>query len=335
MTKVRTPLHIISTGIYLPGEPISSSFLEQQNGLPEGWAKRYSGVEQRHWAGAESGTDMAVNALEAALEKAEMAYKDLDLLVSASATYDYPIPHNACLIQERLCKGDRLVPGFDIDATCLGLIVALDVCSRMLDGRRYKKIAIVCSEIASKSLNPNDWETLTLLGDAAVAIIIGYPEDAETSESGILAGDLTTYPHAARYNIVEAGGNCQPGHHFTGDATPYFFKMEGIKLLRLAMEKVPEFVTKFYEPVGMTLEATDYIVPHQASLAGLMLAQKALEVPLEKMMINLPRYGNTLSCSVGLALHELLESGRVKRGQTILMLGSGAGFSIGGVLLRY
>ena len=333
-TTIRNYLQILSTGIYLPGgAPITSETIEQKHGLPAGWAKRYSGVEERYWVKEETCTDMGVFALQNALDKAGIAYSDLDLLVCASATYDHPIPHNACLIQERMSDGTRPVPGFDIDATCLGFVVALDVCSRMLDGKRYKKIAIICSEIASKSLNPNDWETLTLLGDAAVAIIIGYPETVDDRTGGVVAADLITYPHAARYNIVEAGGATKPGNHFEGDMAQYYFKMEGIKLLRLAMEKVPVFADRFFEDLNMTIKDVDHFIPHQASLAGLAIAQKALEIPFEKIVVNLPRYGNTLSCSIGLALHELLESGKVKPGDTLMLMGSGAGFSIGGILL--
>ena len=328
------PLEILSTGVYLPGGlPIRSEDLEKRHDILPGWAERYSGVAQRHWSAGESCTDMGVQALQQALERAGLAYNDLDLLVNASATYDHPIPHNACLIQERLSDGQKPVPGFDIDATCLGLIVAMDVCSKLLDGRRFKRIAIVCSELASRSLDPKDWETFTLLGDAAVAIIIGFPP--ENSGQGVLHADLKTYPQAARYNMVEAGGAVWPGNGGPKEAAAFYFKMEGVKLLRLAMDTLDGFIKEFERSSNVQLSHIQHIIPHQASLAGLKLAQKKLGITEEQIVVNLSRYGNTLSCSAGLALHEAIESGRIKRGHDLLLIGTGAGFSIWAVLLKY
>lgn len=329
------PLEIIATGVYLPGgAPVYSAELESRYRIPSGWAERYSGVAQRYWAREESCTDMGVKALQQALDRAGMAYNDLDLVVSASATYDHPIPHNACLIQERLSDGKRPVPGFDIDATCLGFIVALDVCSKLLDGKRYKRIGIVCSERASGSLNPADWETFTLLGDAAVAVIIACP-DSEDKGRGIVHADLKTFPHAARYNLVEAGGAVLPGHGGPFEETAFYFKMQGPKLLRLALEHLGDFVRNFEKESDVYLNDIQHIIPHQASIAGLKLAQKSLNITDEQYVINLPLYGNTLSCSAGLAFHESLENGRIQRGDYALLIGTGAGFSIGAVLLKY
>jgi 3-oxoacyl-[acyl-carrier-protein] synthase III len=334
---VKRPLRILGTGIYLPGNgPISSETLEQQHQIPAGWAKRYSGVEERYWVNGETGTDMAVAALQNALNKAGLEYHDLDLVVNASAAYDHPIPHNACLMQERLgSSSHKPVPGFDIDATCLSSIVAFDVCAQLLDGKRYRRIAIVSSEVSSLSLNSADWETFTLLGDAAVAIIIGYPDQVTDDGPGLIHADMATWPHAARYNIVPAGGNAAPGKTYPADITQFYFNMEGIKLLRLAMEKLPEFSEKFFREAECTMPEIQHVFAHQASLAGLMTAMKILGITPEQMPINLPRYGNTLACSTGLVLHEAFESGRIQSGDLGLMMGTGAGFSIGGVLLRF
>jgi 3-oxoacyl-[acyl-carrier-protein] synthase III len=337
LLTVKRPLKILGTGIYLPGNgPISSETLEQQHNIPAGWAKRYSGVEERYWVNGETGTDMAAYALQNALEKTGLAYHDLDLIVNASAAYDHPIPHNACLMQEKLgSMNEKPVPGFDIDATCLSAIVALDVCAQLLNGKRYKRIAIVSSELSSLSLNPADWETFTLLGDAAVAIIIGYPENATPDGPGLIHAELATWPHAARYNIIPAGGNALPGKMYPEDITQFYFNMEGIKLLRLAMEKLPDFGKQFFREAGCTMRDVQHVFAHQASLAGLMTAMKILEIEPEQMPINLQKYGNTLACSTGLVLHEALESGRVQAGDLGVMMGTGAGFSIGGVLLRF
>jgi len=325
------PIKIISTGIYLPGEEVLSSDLEKKHNKPENWTNLHSGVISRHWAGPEdSCTSMGVAALTNALLNASLQYEDLDLIVNASASYDYPIPHNACLIQERF-QSDKNVPGFDIDATCLGFIVALDVCSKLLDGKRYNKIAIVCSELSSMHLNPNDWETYSLLADGAFACILG---ESDQPGQGVISADLKTYPHAAQYNMIQMGGCAYPFHLHAIDETRYF-RMEGKKLLRLAYETIVPFFDNFFQQLDVKLEDVDKMLPHQASLPGLKLSEKILGLEDGRMFVNIQKYGNTLSCSAGIALHEAVNSGEVKRGDTIFIVGTGAGFSLGGVLLNY
>lgn len=325
------PIRIISTGIHLPGDPVHSADLEKKHNKPENWTNLHSGVVTRHWIGPEDTcTSMGFSALKNALVNAGLIYEDLDLVVSASASYDYPIPHNACLIQEKF-ESDKNVPGFDIDATCLGFIVALDVCSKLLDGKRYKKIAIVCSEFSSMHLNPEDWETYSLLGDGAFACILG---ESENEEQGVIHADLKTYPQAAQYNMVQMGGCAYPFHLNPID-DKRFFRMEGKKLLRMAHETIVPFFDNFFENSEVKLNEVDKLIPHQASLPGLKLSEKILGLEEGKMYINIQEYGNTLSCSAGIALHEAVSKGEVKRGDTIFIVGTGAGFSLGGVLINY
>lgn len=325
------PVQILSTGIYLPGAPVLSSELEKKHNKETGWTDRHSGVRQRYWAGSgDTCTSMAVRALQNALDSAGLEYDDLDLVVSASASYDHPIPHNACLIQECF-PSKRNIPGFDIDATCLGLIVALDVCSKLLDGRRYSRIAIVCSEIASMHLNPDDWETYSLLGDGAFACILG---EADAAGQGLIHADMRTYAHASRYNIVGTGGNAYPFHLHPLDENRYF-RMDGKKLLKLAYETVGPFFNSFFSSLPLDLDDVRWIIPHQASLPGLLLAEKILQLEEEKMIVNIRETGNTLSCSAGLALHQAIEDGKLRRGDRMMIVGTGAGFSIGGTLWQY
>lgn len=325
------PVKIISTGIFMPGEPVTSTQLEVKYNKSQGWTDKHSGVQQRHWAGpGDTCTSMGVAALQNALTAAGMVYDDLDLVVSASATYDYPIPHNACLIQSHF-ESSKPVPGFDIDATCLGWIVAMEVCSKLLDGVRYKKIAIVCSEIASTHLNPEDWETFSLLGDGAFACILGSADEAG---QGLIHADMKTYPQAATTNIVEIGGNAFPFHAYPIDERR-FFKMNGKHLLKLAYETVPSFINGFFKDLDIRLSDVKWIFPHQASLPGLLLSERLLGMNEDQLVINIQKYGNTLSCAAGIALHETLIAEKVQRGDLIMIVGTGAGFSIGGSLWRF
>ncbi len=325
------PAKIVSTGIYLPGEPVTSAQLEIQYNKALGWTDNHSGVKQRYWASAgDTCTSMGVTALRNALTNAGLCYDDLDLVVCASATYDYPIPHNACLIQSHF-ESSKPIPGFDIDATCLGWIVAMEVCSKMLDGVRYKKIAIVCSEISSIHLNPEDWETFSLLGDGAFACILGCADEVG---QGMLHADMKTYPQAAKTNIVELGGNAFPFHAYPIDERRYF-RMDGKHLLKLAYETLPSFFDVFFKDADMSLSDVKWIFPHQASLPGLLLSERLLGMTESQLVVNIQNYGNTLSCGAGIALHETLLTKKVNRGDLIMIVGTGAGFSIGGSLWRF
>ena len=169
------PIKIRSIASYIPSQKISSEKLEQQLGLPKGWVMKANGVQNRyHVAAHETGAYMGAKALQKALDKAGLQFEDLDLLIDASGSFDHPIPHNACLIPKEMGILDAGIPCWDIDSTCLGFVTALDTASYLLEGKRYKNIAIVNSEIASKSLNPNDPKTATLFGDAATAAIVSY-----------------------------------------------------------------------------------------------------------------------------------------------------------------
>ena len=174
---MKRPFKILGTGTYYPENIITSADLETKHGLPNGWSERYSGVKSRHYATTETNAFLGARALEKALAKANIKVNEIDLLISASATYDYPLPNQSSLIKYELKgSGNTDFPCVDIDATCLSFVAAMDYASRFLDGETYRNIAIVSSEIASNGLNPENWETLTLFGDGAAAMILSYDD---------------------------------------------------------------------------------------------------------------------------------------------------------------
>jgi 3-oxoacyl-[acyl-carrier-protein] synthase-3 len=225
--------------------------------------------------------------------------------------------------------GLKPVPGWDIDATCLGFIAALDVASRLIDGKRYKRIAIVCSEICSRSLNPEDKETYGLLADGAFAMIVQQPAD---EGSGILAAHMETRPEAALLTLVPAGGAVNPGLN-NPRFSDHYFRMDGRQLLLLAMKHLKPFTEALLAMADVQMADLAAIVPHQASLNGIKGFVRLMGIEESKMVVNIDRFGNTLSASVGIALHESLNNGRIKSGDTVMLLGTGAGFSIGGIIL--
>ncbi|MFN8256230.1 MAG: 3-oxoacyl-[acyl-carrier-protein] synthase III C-terminal domain-containing protein [Bacteroidales bacterium] len=330
--KIAKPFSIEAMGKYLP-RAISSHELEKNSGLSKGWSLRHSGVLLRHHVTTESNAYMGAKAVENALAKSGVELSAIDMLISASSTYDYPIPNRASLIKHELKNGDQLdFPAIDVDTTCLSFVSALDYCAHFLDGKRFRTAAIVSSEISSKGLNPDNWETFTLFGDAAVAAIIKYDESAS---SGLIKSSFNTYTEGVFDTIIRGGGNQYFFRDHPYDKKLHSFFMNGKNLLKLAIEKIPGFIDRFFSDLDMTVKDCDWILPHQASKIGLSMFKKLCKLDEGKMLENISEYGNCIAASIPLLLHDGIEQNKIRRGDTCFLAGTSAGFSIGGLLLKY
>lgn len=331
--KIKKPFKILSMGAYIPKQKVSSSELEKRLNLGEGWIMKANGVKHRyHVSGEETGAFMGARALEEALEKADLSFNDLDLLIEASGSFDFPIPQNACLIPRELGFLEAGVPCWDVDSTCLGFVTALDMASYLLDGQRYKRIAIVNSEIASKSLNYEDPKSSTLFGDAATATIIGLPSDGE--QAGVITADMKTYAQGAYYTRVKGGGNYLHPNEET-QPTDFTFAMQGKLVMRLGMQRIPPFLDDLLNAGNIQMNAIDCIVPHQASKMALEFSKKVLKWDETKMVSILEDYGNCISASIPLALYHAIQSKQLNRGDSCLLIGTAAGLSLGGLVFVY
>lgn len=326
------PIKIIGLGKYLP-KPISSQEIELKNDIPLGWAMRYSGVNQRHIATTEHNGFMGARAAEEALKNANKTLRDIDLLISAGGTFDYPIPNQASVIKAELTDSSNYsFPAIDIDSTCLSFVSALDFAASILDGKRYKTILIVSSEISSKGVHPSNWETLTLFGDAAVAVLVTFDQN---SNSEYIKGMQHTYSEGVYHTIVKGGGLRYPIQNQPYDPELHSFKMNGKKLLRMAKEKLPLFLDEFFHDLPSSIQSVDAVIPHQASKVGLSLLPKLYDIPATKIHTTLENYGNCIAASIPLTLLEAIENGKLKRGDLCLLVGTSAGFSIGASLFKY
>jgi len=318
--------NIKTIGTFLPSNKI---VYQEQNGPNKQIFEKNGGAKIRYWASDPNETNsyMGSQALKTALQGENMAYGELDLLINGSATFDYPIPHRSCLTQE-LMDPLALIPSIDVGSTCLGFISSCIVANGLLS-QGYNSIAIINSEKSSNSLNPNHLESYLLFGDGATATIInGF------GPSQLLANHIINYPAGARNTIVYAGGNVHLGYIPT-EKENYYFQMSGISLLKQAKVLMPNFVSELFNKAKLQWKDIDLVIPHQASKIGLELFQKMFQIPQEKWVVNIDSVGNLLSASIPMALQEVIASGRLKRGQTILIIGTGAGFSMGGLILKY
>ncbi len=328
---------IVGSGQYLPKEKVSSSELDRRLGLKEGSCFASSGVENRYFANVETErvTDMGAKAAMQALESAGLRFEDLDAIVSTSGAPQQVIPCTSALLQKAMGKLNSGIPSFDINATCLSFVTGIDTISYMMDAGRYKRVMFVSAENSSCSLDPNDTHTMSLFGDGAVAVI------AERSVSGegsrIIASKMETYAEGADQCRLRAGGSLihsskinDPAH--AGD---FVFQMEGRKVVRLALETLPPFVDRLLAEANMKMSEIDLVIPHQASRTGMELIRRKLDLPEERWMDILVDHGNMISVSIPLALRAAITTGRIKRGSKVMLLGTSAGFSVGGVILEY
>ena len=324
---------IAGMGKFLPERIVTSEELEKKMGLSEGWAYERSGVKQRHFVTNETCSFMGARALEKALEAANMKYEDLDAIIGASGSFDHPIPYNSCLVQKEMGQEDSGTPCWDIDSTCLSFVTALDVVSYLIEAGKYKTVAIVTSEIASKSLNYNEKESSTLLGDGAAAAIITKATLEEGS--AIIASEMETFSKGAYHTAVMGGGNYIHPNAENSKPEDFMFSMQGRAILEMAFGKLPSFISKLFKSAQMSPRDLDLFVPHQASKVALEMGKQAYGFTDKQFVNNLETHGNCIAASIPMALCDAIDQGRAKRGDKIALVGTSAGLSLGGLVFIY
>lgn len=327
------PLRIAGTGTYLPERVVASSEFERRFAQAPGTIERTCGVRARHVASAaETSSWMGARAAERALVAANLQPRDLDCIVSACSVMEQAIPCLAVQIQHQLGLGDSGIPAFDVNATCLSFLAALDLIACALAAGRYRRALIVSSEIASAGVDPDDSNTAPLFGDGAAAVVLTRSDDA----AALLASEMATYGVGHQFCQVRAGGTRLRVHDDpTAFADGARFAMDGRSLFRLTSRHLPPFVARLLANAGVTLREIACFVPHQASGLGLDHIVATLDLPEERVVRILGERGNQVAASLPSALHEAIATGRLERGQLVALLGTGAGLSLGGAVLRY
>lgn len=324
---------IAATGMYIPPMVVTDRDLEERLQLPPGWIEKKTGVCKRHYALGETQSEMAAKAILNALRSVNLTMDDVDCLVGANGAMEQAIPSNAALTKEALGVKNA-IPAFDINSTCLSFVVAMDIVSHMIAAGQYNRVVIFSSDIASNALNWDHKESCVLFGDAAAAVVVERETDANGAK--ILASHMATYIDGVHLAEVKGGGTkLHPREYREENRTDYLFHMEGEKLFRLSMQYIPALFNVLLDTAQCKIRDIDLVIPHQASLLGMRLIQRNLRVPDERFMVTIREYGNTIASSIPLALHEAISQSRVKRGDRLMLFGTSAGLSIGGMILVY
>ncbi len=326
-------INILAIEKYLPKNRISSEELDKVVNGRVGRIEKNSGVKFRHHVSEnETVAQMGANALTKALKKANLKPKDLDLLIFSGASFDYPVPHNSAIIKSKIATDEVNFHCFDIDSTCLSFMNALDVAQLYLEAGRYKRIAIVSSEIASKALSPHDEKVFGLFGDAAVGIIL---ESSSTTGYKQTFANFKNFPSGALQACVPLGGAVNRGIDASANDKGYYFKMDGSGMIRLLKKYFDGFIKEMNEKTNYNIADFDAIITHQASRFGNEFFLNNYHPRADQMVDTLSINGNCISASIPLGLELLINNNPDTKNKKILILGAGAGLSLGALILEF
>jgi 3-oxoacyl-[acyl-carrier-protein] synthase-3 len=331
-------IRVLGTGVARPSCQVESSELDTLLNLPDGTVQRRSGVRVRYVEQQRTAASLGAEAARCAIAAAGLTLEQIDCVVAASGAMDQAMPCNAALIHRELGLGASGVAAFDINASCLGFLAAIDTLSWPLLAGRYGRVLIVAADIASCALDWSDLGASAIFGDGAAAAVLERERDPDSTTPGILASAFATYSDGAHLCEIRAGGS---RHHPSrgGGVADYLalaqFRMDGQAVFHLVARHLDEFVDALLGGAGLERGDVTLVVPHQASHLGLRYLTRGLGFARERVMNIYAEHGNQVAASLPSALHAAIRGGRLRRGDTALLLGSGAGVSLGGIVLRY
>jgi 3-oxoacyl-[acyl-carrier-protein] synthase-3 len=320
-------------GKYLPKKLVLAQ--EIYDRLGKNSKRNKLNILHRHFSNQDETTSyMATQASLQALKNANLKAEDLDCIIGACGVMEQAIPGTSVLVQKKLGLENSGIATFDINTTCLSFLSALDIASYMIDAGRFKNILIFASDIPSLGLNWNDEESCIIFGDGAAAAIFSNPK--KNTEIEIISSLMETYSKGSDYCRVKAGGTLLHPTKFKGDLLEFaLFEMNGKSAYKLTAEMIKNFIKKLFSQTNLQLSDIDLVIPHQASSLALHHLRKELNIPKEKIIDIFATHGNQVAASIPSSLFEAVTSEKIKRGDRVLMIGTGAGISIGGIILEY
>lgn len=321
---------IVGIGTYSPEKILTNQDLKKIVDTSDEWITTKTGIKERRIASSEQATsDLAFLAGEKALKNAGIKPEEVDLIIVATATPDMMFPATACIVQEKL--GLVNAAAFDLEAGCTGFIYALTVGSQFIAGGMYKTVLVIGAETLSRILNWEDRTTCVLFGDGAGAVVL-RPVPANR---GIIGYHLGADGSGSSTLTMPAGGSRMPTTRDTADEKLHTVHMQGHEVYKFATRIVVDATKKVLEQANLTISDIDLLIPHQANVRIIESSAKKLGLPMEKIMVNIDRYGNTSSASIPLALAEALELERIKEGDNIVLVGFGSGLTFGAVVMKW
>jgi 3-oxoacyl-[acyl-carrier-protein] synthase-3 len=320
----------LGTGYYLPEKVLTNADLEKIVETSDEWITERTGIKERRLAEDDVPmSTLAQKAAERALEDAGVKAEELDLIIVATLTSDRIIPSTACMLQTRL--GATHAAAFDLSAACSGFVYAAMTASQFIKNGVYKKALVVGAETLSKYINWEDRNTCVLFGDGAGAAVLGQVEDGY----GILSFDLGSDGSGGDAIQIPSSGSLMPVSKESIDKRLNLIHMDGRETFKFAVKAMGRTVETSLKKIDMPKEQIDWLVPHQANIRIIQSAAKRLSMPMEKVVVNIHKYGNMSAACIPIALAEAAAEKRFKKGDIVALSGFGAGLTWASCIMRW
>ncbi|NCO67533.1 MAG: 3-oxoacyl-ACP synthase [Nitrospirae bacterium CG_4_10_14_0_8_um_filter_41_23] len=321
---------IISTGSYLPEKVLTNDDLEKMVDTSDEWITERTGIKERRIADeSQAASDLAYEASKAALERAGLKADDIDLIIVATVTGDMPFPSTACILQDKL--GAVNAVGFDINATCSGFLYSLYIADSLIKSRMHKRILVVGAEVLSRITDWEDKTTCVIFGDGAGAVIIEPTEE----DRGILSMHINSDGRMWELLHMPGGGSRNPASIDTIKKKLHYIKMKGNETFKVAVRTLEDLVVKTLDENKLDASRLSLLIPHQANLRIIQATADRIGIPMDKVIVNIERYGNTSAASIPIALDEAVRTERIRDGDYILLEAFGGGFTWASALIRW
>lgn len=321
---------IVSTGSYVPEKILTNIDLEKIVDTSDEWITERTGIKERRIARDEqAASDLAYEASRKALKAAGLKAKDINLIIVATVTGDMPLPSTACILQDRLDA--KKAAAFDINAACSGFIYGLTVANSFIKSGSFRRILVVGSEILSKFTDWEDRTTCVLFGDGAGAAIL----EATEEDRGIISARI--HSDGSLWDLLHTpgGGSRNPTSRETLKKRMHYIKMRGNETFKVAVRTLESLVVETLKESNLKPSQLSLLIPHQANIRIIQATAKRLDLPMDRVMINLDKYGNTSAASIPIALDEAVRTGRIREGDYILLEAFGGGLTWASALIKW
>ena len=331
MTQAAPRSAILGTGSAVPATVVTNDDLAKIVDTSDEWITTRTGIKERRvLEGDKAASDLALVASERALENAGLDVADLDAIIVGTCTADYQFPSLACVLEAKL--GAREVFSFDVNAACSGFLNALSVSDMFIRSGRIRNALVVGSDVLSRFLDWQDRSTCILFGDGAGAAVVGVSGD---DDRGILSSRLQTDGSYAETLYIRAGGSKKPATQETVENREHSIFMNGKEVFKVAVRSMEEISRRVLEDAELGVDDVSLVVPHQANRRIITALAARLCIPMEKVIVNVHKYGNTSAASIPVALDEVRREGRIADGDIVLLNAFGAGFAWGAAVIRF
>jgi 3-oxoacyl-[acyl-carrier-protein] synthase III len=325
-----TRAYISGLGAHAPKRILTNADLERMVDTNDAWIVQRSGIRERHIAeDGEASSDLALPAAQQALESANLGPEDVEFIVVATTTPDHFFPSTANVLQHRL--GCRRAGSVDVLAACAASVYSLTIGAQFIQTGKYRRVLCVGTETLSKITDFTDRGTCVLLADAAGAAVL----QATDEDRGLIDADLYSDGQYAELLHMPAGGSRAPATHETVEARGHYAKMKGSEVFKVAVRMFEDATVQLLSRHGLSARDVDLFIPHQANLRIIEAAAKRVGLPMERVFVNIDRYGNTGAASIYVAMAEAAAAGRLRRGDLVLLAAFGGGFTWGAALIRW